>query len=41
MRSLYQDVKTLELFIGPDIETGKGLWTSSMADGEPDVQTSF
>jgi hypothetical protein len=30
MGSLYQDLKTLELFIGPVIETGKGLWTSSM-----------
>jgi hypothetical protein len=30
MGNLYQDVKTLELFIGPKFETGKGLWTSSM-----------
>ncbi|MCJ1244536.1 hypothetical protein MMC30_001734 [Trapelia coarctata] len=28
--SLYQDEKISDFFIGPDIETGKGPWTSSM-----------
>ena len=28
--SLYQDEETSEFFIGPDIETGKGPWASSM-----------
>lgn len=28
--SLYQDEKTSEFFIGPEIETGKGPWTASM-----------
>lgn len=28
--SLYQDERTSEFFIGPEIETGKGPWTSSM-----------
>ncbi|KAF2454686.1 hypothetical protein BDY21DRAFT_416653 [Lineolata rhizophorae] len=28
--SLYQDEQTSEFVIGPDIETGKGPWTSSM-----------
>lgn len=28
--SLYQDEKTLDFFIGPEIETGKGPWTDSM-----------
>ena len=28
--SLYQDERTLEFFVGPDIETGKGPWTSSI-----------
>ena len=28
--SLYQDEKTSDFFIGPEVETGKGPWTSSM-----------
>jgi hypothetical protein len=28
--SLYQDEQTSDFFIGPDIETGKGPWASSM-----------
>jgi hypothetical protein len=28
--SLYQDERTLDFFIGPEIETGKGPWTASM-----------
>lgn len=28
--SLYQDEKTLDFFIGPEVETGKGPWTDSM-----------
>ncbi|PVH70379.1 hypothetical protein DL98DRAFT_661210 [Cadophora sp. DSE1049] len=28
--SLYQDEKTSDFFIGPEIETGKGPWTASM-----------
>jgi hypothetical protein len=28
--SLYQDERTLEFFIGPEIKTGKGPWTTSI-----------